>query len=52
MKKGLVVGLSVAALIGFCVALLYQVTHIDEPVPKKSLVRKRTNIVDFVKDAK
>ncbi len=48
MKKGMVVGLSIMALIGFCIVLFYQVTHIDKPVVRKSMVSKRTNIIDFV----
>jgi hypothetical protein len=51
MKKGLVVGLSIMALIGFCIAIFYQIAHIDEPVVKKSIVSRRTNIVDFFKVA-
>ncbi|WP_408070563.1 hypothetical protein [Butyrivibrio sp. JL13D10] len=48
MKKGMVVGLSITALIGFCIVLFYQVTHIEEPAARKSMVSKRTNIVDFL----
>jgi DNA gyrase subunit A len=42
------VGLSILALILFGGVLFYQVTHIDEPTTKKSMVVKRTNLVNLV----